>query len=70
MLLRKQPGLVKSGPPVFFSLLDIWISLMHLLLWETARGVLGPVICPAHLVVLGRTLASARVKKLREFSWV
>lgn len=39
---------------------------MHLLGRETACGVPGPMICPAHQAVLGGMLASSRVKNIRE----
>ena len=45
---ESQRGLAQSSPQVLFSLMDIWISFVHLLGWETACEVPGPMICPAH----------------------
>ena len=34
--------------------------------WDTASATLGLLVRPAHWAVLGRTLASSRVKHIRE----
>lgn len=41
-------------------------SLCPCLGWDTASATLGLLVRPAHWAVLGRTLASARVKHIRE----